>query len=310
MAKRDQMLRLVHIVNLLERRKDSGATYREIKLYLEEKHRTDKDYEEDLAFSEKTFKRDRNLLLEIFDIETQFKRSTMTYQIVEDEQLEKSKGIFDNLLLINAFKQSADQSKIMLFEKRQTSGLVHLQPLIEAIKKAKTISLQYKKYWKTTSEKKVLQPYALKEFRNRWYLLANEEDGKDFLLKTYGLDRMTAVEICNKIFSKNEVDFDAIFNNSFGIVSTVDKKPENIILSFKQRQGGFVKSLPIHHSQKILIDNNEEYRIELTLVPTYDFYQELLTHAERLTIIEPKKVRERYVKFLENAMEMNVEVRG
>ena len=308
MAKRDQMLRLVHIVNILKKKMSVGATYNEIKQHLERKHYLDKSFDEDLAFSEKTFKRDRDLLLEIFDIETKFSRSTMTYQIVDHENLVNSKGIFDNLLLINAYKQTKEHSKIMLFEKRQASGFEYLQQLIEAIKNSKIISLQYKKYWETDSEKKVLQPYALKEFRNRWYLLANEDNGKDFLLKVYGLDRISAVEIHNKSFSKNDVDFDTMFGNSFGIVSTVDKKPEKIILSFKQQQGGFVKSLPLHHSQKILIDNDSEYRVELLLSPTYDFYQELLTHAERLTIIEPKKVRERYVEFLENAIGMNREI--
>lgn len=305
MAKRDQMLRLVHIVNILEKKMSVGATYNEIKQYLERKHYSDKSFNEDLAFSEKTFKRDRDLLLEIFDIETKFTRSTMTYQIVDHENFANSKGIFDNLLLINAYKQTKEHSKIMFFEKRQASGLEYLQPLIEAIKNSKTISLQYKKYWETDSEKKVLQPYALKEFRNRWYLLANEDDGRDFLLKAYGLDRLSAVQIHNKSFSKKELDLDAIFRNSFGIVSTVDKKPEKIILSFSQQQGGFVKSLPIHHSQKVLIDNVSEFRVELLLSPTYDFYQELLTHAERLTIVSPEKVRERYVGFLEKAMEMN-----
>ncbi len=308
MAKRDQMLRLVHIVNILDKKMSVGATYNEIKQHLERKHYSDKSFDEDLAFSEKTFKRDRDLLLEIFDIETKFSRSTMTYQIVDHENLVNSKGIFDNLLLINAYKQTKEHSKIMFFEKRQASGLEYLQPLIEAIKNSKTISLQYKKYWETDSEKKVLQPYALKEFRNRWYLMANEDDGKDFLLKAYGLDRLSAVEIYTKSFSKKELDLDAIFRNSFGIVSTVDKKPEKIILSFGQRQGGFVKSLPIHHSQKVLIDNDSEYRVELLLSPTYDFYQELLTHSERLTIVQPKIVRERYVEFLESAMEMNREI--
>ena len=161
MAKRDQMLRLVHIVNILKKKMSVGATYNEIKQHLERKHYLDKSFDEDLAFSEKTFKRDRDLLLEIFEIETKFTRSTMTYQIVDHENLANSKGIFDNILLINAYKQSAEHSKIMLFEKRQASGLEYLQPLIEAIKNTKTISLQYQKYWETVSKKKVLQPYAL-----------------------------------------------------------------------------------------------------------------------------------------------------
>ena len=305
MAKRDQMLRLMHISNLLQDKKKIGATYEEVKKYLEEQHYDRKGYDNDLAFSEKTFKRDRNLLFELFGIETQFKRSTMTYQIVDDENWEQSQGIFENLMLINAYKQTVDHSKIMLFEKRQASGLQHLEGIIYAIKNSKTVSLHYKKYWETACQRKILQPYVLKEFRNRWYLLANEDDGKDFLLKTYGLDRITDFNIHNKTFTKKEIDIDALFINSFGIVSTLHENPEKIILTFKQRQGGFVKSLPIHHSQKILIDNDEEYKIEMTLVPTYDFYQELLTHAERLTIVEPSKVINEYLDFLNQATKMN-----
>lgn len=306
MAKRDQMLRLMHIANVFQHKKEIGVTYEEVQRYLEDKHYDQKGYDNDLAFSEKTFKRDRSLLLEIFGIDTQFKRSTMTYQIVDDENLESSKCLFDNILLINAYKQTMDHSKIMHFEKRQASGLHYLDLLVNAIKNSKTISLQYMKYWEGVAHKKVLEPYALKEFRSRWYLIANEDDGKDIFLKTYGLDRITQLEIHNKTFAKKEIDINSLFINSFGIVSTLDKQPEKIILSFKHSQKGFVKSLPIHHSQKILIDNEEEYKIELTLAPTYDFYQELLTHAERLKIVEPKTVRDKYVEFLRKAMDTNI----
>lgn len=304
MAKRDQMLRLIHISNLLQSKKNVGATYDEVVKYLEEKHYSN-GFDNDLAFSEITFKRDRDLLWELFGIEIQFKRSTMTYQIVEDENLEQSKGVFDNLLLVNAYRQTADHSKIMLFEKRQASGLHNLEGIIYAIKNSKLISFNYTKYWDGIPQRKVVESYAVKEFRNRWYLLANENEGKDFFIKTYGLDRLTDLEIHNKTFKNIETDIEKLFVNSFGIVSTPGETPRKIVLSFDPWQGKFVKSLPIHHSQKTLVENDEEFRIELTLVPTYDFYQELLTHAERLRITEPKSVREEYLKFLSVALEMN-----
>lgn len=300
MAKREQMLRLMYISNFLKSKGKTGATYEDIKKHLE-----NKDYDTDLAFSEKTFKRDRNLLFEIFEIETQFKRSTMTYQIINDENIGTSQGIFENLMLINAYKQTENQSNVMLFEKRLASGFHNLKGIIYAIKNCKTITFHYNKYWETMPMKKVLQPYALKEFRNRWYLLGNEDDGKEFSIKIYGLDRITHFKKPKKTFTKKEIDIEALFVNSFGIVSTLDKIPETIILSFNQRQSGFVKSLPIHHSQKIMIDNADEFRIELTLVPTYDFYQELLTHAERLKIIEPEEVKNHYLNLLINAQKMN-----
>jgi len=59
-----------------------------------------------------------------------------------------------------------------------------------------------------------------------------------------------------------------------------------------------IKSLPLHHSQTVLEESEKVYKIELTLVPTYDFYQELMTNAERLISIEPERVKKEFVRIL------------
>lgn len=306
MAKREQFFRLFDIINILKKN-PKGATYEEICDYVEKQHQQRDDESTSVAFSEKTFKRDRDLIFSFFGIEIQYRRSTHTYRIDEAENLDQANAMYDNLLLVNAYRKTKDQAEIMLFEKRQASGLHNLEGLIYAIKNHKTINICYTKYWEGVPHKKTLEPYALKEFRNRWYLLANEADGGEFFLKTFGLDRITDLNIQKKMFEKQEVNIDSFFKNSFGIVSTLNEKPEKIILSFEPWQGNYVKSLPIHHSQKILVDDEKELRIEIILVPTYDFYQELLTHAERLRILEPKKIRDEFLGFLSVAQKLNKE---
>ena len=298
MAIHDKNIRLMHIASFLKS-KPKGASFKEILKHLEELYHKE-SFATNLASSQKTFKRDLGLLLEL-GIEIKFKRSTMTYQIVNEEFSVSSQTIFDNILLLNAYKQTENNSEIMIFEKRQASGLHNLEGLVFAIKNSKIITFNYTKNWEGVPPKKVLEPYALKEFKNRWYLLANEVDGKDLFIKTFGLDRISDLEISTKPFSKQEIDVNEMFVNSFGIISTLGQKPENIILSFDYEQGKFVKSLPIHHSQKVVIDNDSEYRIELTLAPTYDFYQELLTHTGRMKIISPENVRVKYFELLNSA---------
>lgn len=298
MAIYDKNIRLMRIASFLKS-KPKGASFKEILKHLEELYHKE-SFAKDVASSQKTFDRDKKLLMEM-GIEIKFKRSTMTYQIINESFSENSQTIFDNILLINAYKQTENNSEIMIFEKRQASGLHNLEGLVFAIKNSKTITFNYTKHWEGVPHKKVLEPYALKEFKNRWYLLANEVDGKDFFLKTFGLDRISDVEVNSKTFKKQEVDIDKLFVNSFGIISTLDQIPETIILSFDYEQGKFIKTLPIHHSQKVLIDNDSEYRIELTLVPTYDFYQELLTHTGRMKIISPENVRDKYFEFIKSA---------
>ena len=298
MAIHDKNIRLMHIASFLKS-KPKGANFKEILKHLEELYHKE-SFATNLASSQRTFNRDLPLLLEM-GIDIKFKRSTMTYQIINDDFSESSQTIFDNILLLNAYKQTENNSEIMIFEKRQASGLHNLEGLVFAIKNSKTITFSYTKHWEGISTKRVVEPYALKEFKNRWYLLANEVDGKDFFLKTFGLDRISDVEVNSKTFKKQEVDIDKLFVNSFGIISTLDQIPEKIILSFDYEQGKFIKTLPIHHSQKVLIDNDSEYRIELTLVPTYDFYQELLTHTGRMKIISPENVRDKYFEFIKSA---------
>lgn len=298
MAIHDKNIRLMHIASFLKS-KPKGASFKEILKHLEELYQKE-SFATNLASSQRTFNRDLPLLLEM-GIEIKFKRSTMTYQIVNEEFSVSSQTIFDNILLLNAYKQTENNSEIMIFEKRQASGLHNLEGLVFAIKNSKIITFNYTKNWEGVPHKKVLEPYALKEFKNRWYLLANEVDGKDFFVKTFGLDRISDVEVNSKTFKKQEVDIDKLFVNSFGIISTLDQIPEKIIISFDYEQGKFIKTLPIHHSQKVLIDNDSEYRIELTLVPTYDFYQELLTHTGRMKIISPDNVRDKYFEFIKSA---------
>lgn len=297
MAKLDQFLRIKFILDFLESRKQ-GATYREVFEHLQNKLT---DY--DLAFCEKTFLRDRAFIRESLNIDIKFKRSTMTYKIVEEDANDSS-AILDNLLLLNAYKQIDNHSEIMIFEKRKSRGLENLNGILSAIQNCKIITFNYTKHWENIPYRKVLEPYALKEFKNRWYLIANEVDDKDFFLKTFGLDRISEFQLKAKTFKKQNVDIDQLFVNSFGIISTLNEIPETIVLSFDYEQGKFIKTLPIHHSQKVLIDNDSEYRIELTLVPTYDFYQELLTHTGRMRIISPEVVKAEYFKFINYAKEL------
>ena len=305
MAKTEQILRLMLIAEFLKG-KPNGITYEETKNFLERKFQA-KDLQ--LKFSEKTFKRDRELISEILGIENSFKRSSKTFKI-NNEELEKySENILDHVLLIDAYRNAEQNSKIMIFENRKSKGLHHLSDFIEAIKKHKIVSFEYLKFDEEEPQKRTVVPYALKEFKYRWYLLAIDYNKKsknllnDFLMnreiklefphiKTFALDRISDVEIHHTRQLRNFKNFKNTFKYSFGIISTLDQIPQEIILSFTTFQGKYIKSLPLHHSQEILIETDKELRIKLMLCPTFDFKQEILSHGKNVTVISPSTFRD------------------
>lgn len=281
------MLRLKFIEDFLRSRKNRGASYEEIQNYLEKKYEEDDIDLDDLKFTKRTFLRDKEAISKVLKTNIIYRRSTNTYAIDDDNYNELQEDVFDNLLLVEAFRAVKGKKNIMLFEQRKSRGLHWLSALVHAITHQKIITLQYIKFWEGVSHKKVLEPYAVKEFKNRWYLLAHEKNDDKYFIKTFGLDRISDLEIAPSTFKPKKYDAEKDFENSFGIISTLDETPEEIVLSFDSDQGKYIKTLPLHHSQEILVDDDDEFRIKLTLFPTYDFEREILSHGSSVKIISP-----------------------
>ena len=281
------MLRLLFIEEFLRRRKDRGATYPEIADYLESQF-AEKGLE--LKFTERTFQRDKLAIADVFGIQISYSRKKNAH-FIEEEELELSQeSVFDQLLLVEAYRETKGKADVMFFEPRRARGLEHLNGLIHAITQKKVLSFTYQKFWENEKSSKVVMPYALKEFKNRWYLLAADYQSKNpsFFLKTYGLDRISDLNISNTSFKRENIDIEKAYKNSFGIISTLGKETQEILLKFDREQANYIKALPLHHSQTVIAENETETIFRVSLVPTYDFQREILSYGKRVQVLAPE----------------------
>lgn len=287
MAKNEQMLRLLFIEEFLRRRKDRGATYPEIADYLESQF-AEKGLE--LKFTERTFQRDKLAIADVFGIQISYSRKRNAHFIEEDELELSQESVFDQLLLVEAYRETKGKADVMFFEPRRARGLEHLNGLIHAITQKKVLSFTYQKFWENEKSSKVVMPYALKEFKNRWYLLAADYQSKNpsFFLKTYGLDRISDLNISNTSFKRENIDIEKAYKNSFGIISTLGKETQEILLKFDREQANYIKALPLHHSQTVIAENETETIFRVSLVPTYDFQREILSYGKRVQVLAPE----------------------
>ncbi|MBV6878793.1 WYL domain-containing protein [Epilithonimonas ginsengisoli] len=295
MAKQEQMLRLQYIQDFLRTRKNRGATYLEIDQYLEKKFQ-EKDLA-DLSFSERTFKRDREVMENVLGIKIIFDFSKKIYFIENEELTNAEESVFDNLLLVEAYREAKANSEIIFFEPRKSRGLNLLHGIIHAILHQNVLSFTYNKFWTDETSQRTVEPYALKEFQHRWYLLANEYKADKLFVKTYALDRIMDLEIKSTKFKKQQYNVKEAFKNSFGIISA-DGEPKEIILSFDWEQGNYIKSLPLHHSQTILKEENGRTFFRYFLSLTYDFKKEILSFGNRVKVIAPDGFRDEIVEEL------------
>lgn len=92
---------------------------------------------------------------------------------------------------------------------------------------------------------------------------------------------------------KMDKDFCAAdyFSSYFGIVTDERVKPTRIVLRANANHTPYLKSLPLHHSQRLIEDNGEYADFELFLAPTYDFIMKLLQVGGMIEVIQPASLR-------------------
>lgn len=176
------------------------------------------------------------------------------------------------------------------FEKTPVaSGLEYLDSLIEAIKNKRVINLIYKKFGQFNTTQRHVHPYFLKEYRNRWYLVAL--DDKSQRIKIFALDRIVRIDDSRIDFQeKLNLDKKDFFENGVGI-SMMDMPIEKVVLSFSEIQADYVKTQAIHVSQKILQDEiGKDLVVEYNLVINYEFTSIILGYGADVKVIQPQSL--------------------
>jgi len=280
MSKKETILRYHTIISKLQR---FPATSQQILDKLAEESEI-QSY--NLNISKRTLLRDIDEIRLIYNIDIQFDKSKGAYSIVSEGQTEMQERIIEALNTFNALNFSDKLENHIHFENRKPKGTENLHGLLHAIKNKFQIRFTHQKYWDDSPTNRIAEPYALKEFKNRWYVLAN--DLKDNKIKSFALDRLTNLEITKQQFQfPKKFNVNEHFKYSFGIISPNEQKPEKVVLSFNPTQGKFIKSLPLHESQQIIMDSKDELRVSLNIVITHDFIMEILSHGNQVKVLKP-----------------------
>lgn len=171
--------------------------------------------------------------------------------------------------------------------------------VFNAICNAHPISFTHTSYLKDQIKEYSLKPYYLKEYKNRWYVVGETENG----FRTFGLDRITNVIVddSQKIKSKYEKTKEH-FNFTVGLNAS-DNPAVHIRLSFNISQKPYIESLPIHHTQKEIPNNENRYIIEVYLTYNFELKQELLKYGSMLKVVSPEWVKQDIKQELEKTLQ-------
>jgi predicted DNA-binding transcriptional regulator YafY len=277
----------------------SPATLKEINQYLSNESEI-QEYK--LTVSNRTFQRDRKDILSGYQISIECEKSKNRYYIEDTGHTALNNRILDAFNFVTACRSTTGMNDYMELETHSSSGSENLHGIIHALKNKFQLNITYQSYWDDEAKSRSVQPYLLKEFKNRWYLFALDIEKNS--LRTFALDRLKGIDITKKKFSNHlNKDPKSYFKDCFGIIAPETREPlEPVILSFTAYQGNYIKSLPLHHSQEILIDDDTEVRIKLDVYPTFDLAVQILSYGENVVVVAPESLRQDIAERLKQAL--------
>lgn len=252
------------------------------------------EYVADAGFevSKRTVQRDIEQIRVEFGIEIRYSRKSNGYYIDELDSVNMD-NFFKFLDIVNTSlifsEHLTDFNRItnhISFESTGTlKGIEHLRPLSNAIQTSKKVTFIYSNFRKGTTRTVILNPYLLKEYQNRWYVIGTIDDTDE--IRTYGVDRMSALSVTDIEFHPDPtIDPKSLFDNIIGLVySSAD--PESVFIAVSPFQANHLRSLPLHPSQEVLFESENEVIIRLNIVPNHEFKQRILSFGDQACIISP-----------------------
>ena len=221
---------------------------------------------------------DLNILQEVAHLLKQFKGFSHFNEVTE----------MVNKLEDKIYSEQYQQPSVIDFEKNELlAGIQWLDVLYKAIVSKKTVQLTYQSFKARQASDIIFYPYLLKEYRNRWFILGMTKKGKEIC--TFALDRIQNITaLDNEVFREHKTfDPHTYFNDIIGVTRNRADMPMHIEFFADHIQAPYIKTKPIHASQKIVEERKDGIVFRIDVIPNFELERELIGFGEGIKILSP-----------------------
>ena len=252
----------------------------------------------------RTFHEYKKGIKEMFGIDIECNRKKNVYYVKNPEVLEDNKPaqwLLDKYSIPNGFSAFNRLKDRVLLEEIPL-GQAFLGRILEAMRQNVELKVDYQQYQREDLQTFHFQPYALKVYNHRWYLLGYLNEQKE--LRTIALDRIHTLDKLTTTFSL-PAKFDAhkYFANVVGIYVDKALPVEEIKIRAYGAQADYLRSTPLHKSQsegKSKYGEFAEFTFKLCITP--ELISQLLAMGEKIEVLEPETLRDIIKKELQTTL--------
>lgn len=184
-----------------------------------------------------------------------------------------------------------DRAYIQVEEPLVSDANEWIEPILEGIVDGKLLAIEYMGFGREM-KKHLFSPYLIRQYRNRWYAVGHS-NRPDYTI-VLALDRIRKVQPAKGAFVRDPAfEPEAYFRHAFGITHLRDAKPETVRLLFTPEQAPYVRSQPLHHSQRVLSDDAKGLEVSLEVYVTPELTMAILAYGFGVRVLAPESLAEK-----------------
>ena len=264
----------------------------------------------------RTFHNHQKAILDIFGVEIKCDAGDgYRYYITEPERLRGNNlhsWLISSYATLNQIQADSRLEDRIIYEDIP-SGQTWLTCIAEAMRHNRVLNITHQGFGKPYPSTFEVEPYLLKVVKRRWYVVArcpyysdrNRAKGikPNDVYRVYALDRIYDIEDTGKTFKmKKNFDANQYFEGCCGVI-TSDEPIQRIVLLAYGGFADYLRTLPLHESQREIEGDDESTLFEYHLKPTFDFYQLILAQGDQVEVLEPESVRNEMRNFAKNMLD-------
>ena len=179
------------------------------------------------------------------------------------------------------------------------NGMLH--PITMAMKGNRKLEVVYQKYSYSKAKQHIVEPYFIKSYKQRFYVLCKISTGRFF---TLSFDRILSAKVLSEHFNyPNDLFAHDFFMDSYGVMIPNDgAEAVDIVIRAKDDSRFYLKDKPLHHSQYVVRENEDYADFRIHIIPTEDFFGDIMQQGDRLEIMSPVDVRQHITERLQKAL--------
>lgn len=258
---------------------------------------------ENQPYTLRTLQRDIQTIAEIFGIDIENRRGYGYHITNRTQDPGRYAGLLSDYEVLNYMKTSPGLHEYVVPEHRQQLIQIDIKEVLMSIVSRSIVSFSYTPPRQDSKPKQyTAQPYFIKQSQGKWYLFAMV-DGS---MRSFELGRFNNYKVADKTFSRDDaISLDDSFKYSFGIWDDQQQPIENVILKVSATEWEYLKTFPLHSTQKVITETCDYVIFSLSIRISYDFIMDLMSRCPAIEVMEPIHLRKELFDRLSKGLDKN-----